>query len=464
MKKYYFLMFMICLSALVIAQSKVQVRIKKEVNGKVQVETKDFILQPGQDLNDALIENGIDKSGAQEFSISIEENNFNGNTVPRSNVPFDMFSQIPFEQMPSHSQNKPYLGITLKNDEEFPIITDIQRQSPADHADLRIGDQILKIDNEKMESAQDVVAYIQTKQPHDEVVLKIKRHNKTMKLCILLSSLPNPGFSFPFDPQAPILDFQPMDIDSLFESPKAFLGVVPSNDMEEESGVKVDSVLMGSSASNMGIQKGDIIIAINGNAVADFEGLRALVGQAKPGTPCEATVIRNGKTEVLEGVFGSKNMIIKDGYRIYQNDKGLDDQGNINLDFELDWNNGLLDSLFTKEISINMDTSCPQLVIKNYSPEQLKIMGKAPGELEQISYIPNGDAKVLDLQFSQTKPFTYRVIIEDSNEGILYSDERLKPVTECKKSISYESWNQGEYALKIFCNDVLVIAQRLILQ
>ena len=455
---------MICLSALVIAQSKVQVKIKKEVNGKVQVETKDFILQPGQDLNDALIENGIDKSGAQEFSISIEENNVDGNSVPRSNIPFDMFSQIPFEQMPSHAQNKPYLGITLKNEEEFPVITDIQRLSPADHADLRIGDQIMKIDNEKMESAQDVVAFIQTKQPNDEVVLKIKRHNKTMKFNILLSALPNPGFSFPFDPQAPILNFQPMDIDSLFESPKAFLGVVPSNEFEDASGVKVDSVLMGSSAFKMGILKGDIIIAINGNAVSDFEGLRSIVGQAHPGTSCEATIIRDGKTEILQGVFGAKNMIIKDGYRIYQNDKGLDDQGSINLDFELDWNNGMLDSLFTKEISINMDGPYQQLVIKNYTPEQLKNMGKAPGELEQISYIPNAEAQVLDLQFSQSKPFTYRVIIEDSNQGILFSDERLKPVTECKKSISYESWNKGEYALKIYSNDVLVIAQRLIFQ
>ncbi len=455
---------MICLSALVIAQSKVQVRIKKEVNGIVQVETKDFILLPGQDLNDALIENGIDKSGAKEFSISIEENNLNGNTVPRSNVPFDMFTQIPFEQMPSHSQNKPYLGITLKNEEEFPVITDIQRQSPADHADLRIGDQIIKIDNQRMESAQDVVAFIQTKQPHDEIELKVKRHGKTLKVLIELSTLPNTGVSFPFDPQIPLFNMQPLDIDSLFESPKAFLGVVPSNEFEEVSGVKVDSVILGSSAASMGILKGDIIIAINGNAVADFEGLRTIVGQAKPGYSCEATIIRNGKTEILQGTFGAKNMIIKDGYRIYQNDKGLDDQGNINLDFELDWSNGMLDSLFSNEININMDAPTPQLVIKNYTPEQLKNMGKVAGELEQISYIPNGDTQVLDIQFSQTKPFTYRVIVEDSNEGILFSDERLKPVTEYKKSISYESWNSGEFSLKIYCNDVLVIAQRLILQ
>ena len=167
-----------------------------------------------------------------------------------------------------------------------------------------------------------------------------------MKVRIQLSPLPNAGISFPFNPQAPQFNLEPLDIDSLFESPKAFLGVVPSNEFEEGSGVKVDSVLMGSSASSMGILKGDIIIAINGNTVSNFEELKDIVGFSKPGTPCEATIIRDGKTEILQGVFGARNMIIKDGYRIYQNDKGLDDQGNINLDFELDWNNGMLDKEF----------------------------------------------------------------------------------------------------------------------
>lgn len=464
MKKYYFLLFLTLLSVLVIGQSRVQVRMKKEINGTIQTETKEFILQPGQDINDALIENGIDKTGAREFSISIEENKGQGNDLSPSHVPFDIFSQLPFEQFPSHTQNKPYLGITLKNEDEFPVITDIQTHSPADYADLRIGDQIIKIDDERMESAQDVVAFIQTKQPHDEIALKIKRHGKTVKVRIQLSPLPNAGISFPFNPQAPQFNLEPLDIDSLFESPKAFLGVVPSNEFEEGSGVKVDSVLMGSSASSMGILKGDVIIAINGNTVSNFEELKDIVGFSKPGTPCEATIIRDGKTEILQGVFGARNMIIKDGYRIYQNDKGLDDQGNINLDFELDWNNGMLDSMFTKQININLDAPKRQLVIKNFTVEQLKSMGKSNGELEQISYIPNAELQSLDVHFSQTNPFTYKVVIEDSNEGILFSDERLKPVTEYKKSISYESWGIGEYKLKVFCNDVLVIAQRLVIQ
>ncbi len=464
MKRFYFLILLTVISAWVMAQSKVQVKVKREVNGIIQTETKEFILQPGQDINDALIENGIDKTGAREFSISIEENNVQGNSMPSSDFPFEIFSQLPFAQFPSQGQNKPYLGISLKNEEGRPIITDIQHRSPANNAKLQIGDQILKIDNQKMETAQDVVAFIQNKKPEDIVELKIRRQDKVMKIKVELSSLPHSNFSFPFNSDTPPLNFQPMDIDSLFESPKAFLGVVPSNDFENQTGVKVDSVLIGSSAFNMGILKGDIIIAINGNGVSNFEELKTIVGQSKPGTPCEATIIREGKTEVLQGVFGSKNMIIKDGYRIYQNDKGLDDQGNINLDFELDWNDGMLDSMFTKQFSIDMDATKSQLVIKNFTAEQLKNMGKSSGELEQISYIPNAELQSLEIQFSQTNPFTYKVVIEDSNEGILFSDERLKPVTEYKKSISYESWGSGEYKLKVFCNDALVIAQRLIIQ
>jgi len=374
-----------------------------------------------------------------------------------------MLSQLPLGQYTSQSAIKPLYKVTIKNEEGFDVITDSQTNSPADDEGLKIGDHITKIDNEKMETAQDVVSYIQTKKPQDEIVLKIKRRNKTIKLNIQLSSLPSPVISFPFDPGTLNFNFQPMDIDSLFESPKAFLGVVPNTTFEDGSGVPVDSVLEGSCAKEMGMMKGDLIIAINGNTVTDFEGLRNIVGQSKPGSTCEATIIRNGKTEVLQGIFGSKNMIIKDGYRIYQNDKGLDDQGNFNLDFELDWSNGLMDSIVSKEFNINMENTGPQLVIKNFSADQLKTMGKVNGELEQISYIPNATTQSLELEFSQTKPFTYRITIEDATEGVLYSDERHTTVNTCKKSIAYDGWKQGEYTLKIYCNGDLVVAQRLII-
>jgi len=464
MKKYYFLMFMTCMSALVLAQSKVQVRMKKEVNGVTVVEEKSFELKPGQDIEEALIENGVDKKGAKEISISIEqfqEGDANENFI----MPPTMLGmgQIPFGPQHNFMEPKAYLGVTLKNDENAPIISEVQPQSPADLCHLKVGDHIIKIDDHKMTNAQEVVAYIQQKKPGDQIHLKIKRNKETIKMTVPLETLPMSFPSFPFNGQFTPLTLSPLTMDSLFESPKAFLGVVPNNNFNEETGVQVDSVLYGSSAEKMGIQKGDIIIALNGHSISNFETLREIVGQSKPGTPCEATIIRNSKTEILSGVFGARNMIIKDGYRIYQNDKGLDDQGNINFDFELDFQDGDLDSLFSQDFDQTFGNNHSDLIIKNFSAEQLKTMD-VQKSLGAYSFFTNPEDQILELSLEEDAPFVYRVIIEDQNEGIIYSDEKNKPVDSLSKKIAYDSWKKGEYTLKVYTNDQLTLAQRLIIQ
>ena len=175
-------MFMTCVSALVLAQSKVQVRMIKEVNGVTIVEEKSFELKPGQDIEEALIENGIDKKGAKEISISIEqfqEGNANENFMMPP--PMMGMGQIPFGPQHNFMEPKAYLGVTLKNEENAPIITDVQPQSPAHWSNLKVGDRIIKIDDHKMETAQDVVTYIQQKKPGDQIHLKIKRNKEIEK-------------------------------------------------------------------------------------------------------------------------------------------------------------------------------------------------------------------------------------------------------------------------------------------
>ncbi len=464
MKKYYFLMFMTCISALVLAQSKVQVRMKKEVNGVTIVEEKTFELKPGQDIEEALIENGIDKKGAKEISISIEQIQ-DGDSEGGLNMfpPMMGMGQIPFGPQHNFMEPKAYLGVTLKNEENAPIITDVQPQSPADLSNLKVGDRIIKIDDQKMENAQEVVTYIQQKKPGDQIHVKIKRNKETLKMTVPLETLPMSFPSFPFNGQFTPLTLSPLTMDSLFESPKAFLGVVPNNNYNEETGVQVDSVLFGSSAEKMGIQKGDVIIALNGHSISNFETLREIVGESAPGTPCEATIIRNGKTEILSGVFGARNMIIKDGYRIYQNDKGLDDQGNINLDFELDFQGGDLDSLFSQDFDLEFGNNKTELIIKNFSAEQLKTMG-IQKSFGSYSFFTHPDDQILELRLEEDNPFVYRVVVEDQNEGIIYSDEKNKSVSTLSKKIGYDSWKEGEYTLKVYTNDQLTMAQRLIIQ
>ena len=65
--------------------------------------------------------------------------------------------------------------------------------------------------------------------------------------------------------------------------------------LKEQKGVVIDSVVEGSPAAKAGVQKGDVIVAVNGQAVAAPQELtRRIVGTA-PGTRVEVSLVRKGK-------------------------------------------------------------------------------------------------------------------------------------------------------------------------
>ena len=450
------------------SQATVKVKMKKELNGQIVTEEKEFVLEEGQDLEEALKANGIDKNGATEFSISIENN---------SSSPIHHGIDIigfPFETMPD-GFSRPYLGITLKNDRGRAIVTEVNPMSPAEKSNVRPGDVILKIDDHKVSGANDLVEYIQTKKPGDCLDIKVKRNKKRYKINVCLgvgqkgiggNSMP-PPFDFPGFPE----QFQWQDVPFSNESKTAFLGVMPDNQFSS-SGVKVDSVIQASAAEKMGILKGDVIIAINGTSLANFDELRNYVSQQQPESRCEVTVIRNEKTIVLEGVFGAKSIIIKDGMRIYKNEKGLDDQGQLNLDYELDWQNQTDSSmqLLLNENGvqiINGNANTVQLYIQNYPQDEMGLLKdevNVNGGFENISFIPDNELRTLQVQLSTVHPQSFRIQVVNQDNLVLLSDERGESVTSFQQNIKYGGWKKGNYLLKVYLNDQLSMVKKLIIQ
>ncbi|MDQ3181679.1 MAG: Do family serine endopeptidase [Acidobacteriota bacterium] len=68
-------------------------------------------------------------------------------------------------------------------------------------------------------------------------------------------------------------------------------------DLKDTRGVLVSNVLAGSAAEKAGIKRGDIIIAINGEAIEDRNVLRNKVAGTQPETEIKLTVLRDGKQE-----------------------------------------------------------------------------------------------------------------------------------------------------------------------
>ncbi len=451
------------------SQSTVKVKIKKQENGQVVTEEKVFELEEGQDLEEALKANGIDKKGAIEFSISIENNS----SQPYwGNIDIKGF---PFENMPPQL-DRPYLGITLKNENHQAVVTEVNPMSPAEQANLKAGDIILKIDDIKINSANELVEYIQTKKPGECVDIKVKRNRKRNKIQVCLGigqkgfwgNQENIDLNFPGFPET----FKWQELPFANESQTAFLGVMPNNSFTA-SGVQVDSVITSSAAEKMGLLKGDVIIAINGTSIANFEELRNFVAKQKPESKCEVTVIRDEKTIILEGAFGAKSIIIKDGIRIYKNEKGLDDQGQLNLDYELDLEEEL-DSNFKMlidengiQIFNNENSEKRQVFIENLTTEDLNAFKDEPlhtASFQSISFIPDyaNQELTMNIQFPQSSSAKVQII--NSEKYIIMSDERMEKTNSLQQKIKFSGWEKGIYFIKVYQNNQLALIKKLIVK
>lgn len=82
-----------------------------------------------------------------------------------------------------------YLGVFLDaNDEDGVWITGVQPGSPAEEAGLRRGDEIVSIDDEDVESAQDVRQLLAQMAPNEEVELRIERNGRGRTIQAMLAS------------------------------------------------------------------------------------------------------------------------------------------------------------------------------------------------------------------------------------------------------------------------------------
>ena len=71
------------------------------------------------------------------------------------------------------------------------------------------------------------------------------------------------------------------------------------------TGALVGDVDAGSPAAKAGLRSGDVITAINGEAVKDSNVLRNEIAQLQPGTTVRVTVLRDGKEQILNATLGS---------------------------------------------------------------------------------------------------------------------------------------------------------------
>ncbi|MEN9393863.1 MAG: hypothetical protein RL362_84, partial [Bacteroidota bacterium] len=140
------------------------------------------------------------------------------------------------------------------------------------------------------------------------------------------------------------------------------------------------------------------------------------------------------------------------------------------LDYEFDIDElDQLDSTIQLKIMedgviINTNSNSRQLSLHKISDDQLTSITKdilSSSDFDQMSFVPQPKTESLDIQLNSSKASSIRVVVQDQENGVVFSDERSKPLNEYKGMIRYAGWKKGSYYLLIYQNEKLVIAKEL---
>jgi S1-C subfamily serine protease len=155
-------------------------------------------------------------------------------------------------------------------------------------AGLKPGDVVIKVDGKPVTGASSLRSILDAHKVGDQVSVVYTRAGKNMEVQTTLSS-DNSSFHFKTER----------------DPCKVFIGVYTSVHGLNGRGTRVDGVIDGTPAKVAGVQTGDIILALNGQAVNSYNELTLERDKNKPGDAFRLTIQREGATMEIKARFQS---------------------------------------------------------------------------------------------------------------------------------------------------------------
>jgi membrane-associated protease RseP (regulator of RpoE activity) len=317
---------------------KVRIEVVTTENGETKRVTKEFDANDDAQMQEALRELGVlnhMKLGSGERDITIDIRGFGDGED--SDVFMRMAPMAPLAPMPPDppmafiGEPSAYLGVSTRNlnDEDKKgksavtqgaLVIEVVEETPAAELGLKEGDIIVELDDKAVDGPESLVELVRSHRPGEEVKVEWLRAGKAMKGSAKLSERKSESYAFRFDGESlkeleKLGELQKLselgklgEMGSWSSEKRAFLGVTPGDEEDEQDGVVIGSVEEGSAAEKMGLKAGDRITAINGEVVADFDALAERIRVMKPGDQVTVTAQRDGQAQEHTGALGEREM------------------------------------------------------------------------------------------------------------------------------------------------------------
>jgi S1-C subfamily serine protease len=287
-----------------------------EVKKKVKIITIDENGNEGVrefEMDDKTIEWQSDQE--KEMKIIVRSNGGEEEEIIIGNLP----SQIRWHM--DVNQNKAFLGVVMgaDTDDKGVAIKKVTADSPAEKAGLQAGDVIYAINGERVDDSGDLVKALSKYEVDDAVEVSYMRNSKKNKTTATLASRGEEVFFAMPDMEKEIiidLDDEGMHYFMNGDADKAFLGIEPAQEVKGVEGVMILKAIEGSAAAKAGMQTGDVITAVDGTAIANFDDLKEVLGSKMPEDEIKIDYLRMGKKSSKTIVLTSHADVINGGKKV----------------------------------------------------------------------------------------------------------------------------------------------------
>jgi serine protease Do len=176
------------------------------------------------------------------------------------------------------------------NDASGAVVTQVEPDSPAGKAGLKVGDVITELDGKKVSDAGELQVEVGQKRPGTTIKLEVMRDGKTVNLPVTLEAMGS-------------RDKQGNEV-SEADHGKMHWGVGLSDltpDLRQQlqapgevHGAVIEQVQPGSSADNAGLQRGDVIVQVNRHDVQSASDVKQALASVPKGKDALLLVWSNG--------------------------------------------------------------------------------------------------------------------------------------------------------------------------
>ncbi len=170
------------------------------------------------------------------------------------------------------------------------LVGDVIGDSPAEKAGIKRGDIIVKVNDEEVNSPEELQDRIRSIEIGEKANVEVVREGKEITFVVKIGEMPT------LEEEGEYLEEKVLSVQTGLKVEAVTSEVAKELELPRVKGLVITEVIPGSTADDMGLQPGDVIFEANRIEVSSVEKWEEVISRLEPGDTLLLLVFRNGRT------------------------------------------------------------------------------------------------------------------------------------------------------------------------